>query len=164
MSTLKALALLLIVALSGSSDVRNSSPGRVLPSSSLEPSVALAPQVPQGGDKYCHECYGECLYDFGGSCSPGRAGKYGLSKCSTDILAIDFGLVMCSCDWQDGVICQASASLETNERETLIKDARTVVAMGGVLPADGLFYSARNSGKTVVRWKCDGALAARISV
>lgn len=47
---------------------------------------------------------------------------------------------------------------------TLVEDARTVVAMGGMLPADGLFYSARNSGVTVVRWKCDGSLAARVSV
>ncbi len=163
MSTLKALALLLIAALPGTIDFRHPSPVPAPPSSSLELSVVTAPQVP-GGDKYCHECYGECLYDFGGSCSPGRDGKFGITKCSTDIVPLDFDLVMCNCDWHDGVICEASASLDSNERETLIEDARTVVAMGGMLPADGLFYSARNSGATVVRWKCDGALAARVPV
>ena len=161
MSTLKVLALLLAV-LPTAIDYRHSVSGPTPSPPSFPASVSIAAQA--GGDLGCHECYGECLYTFGGSCSPGRDGKFGLTECRTDIVPLDFGLVMCICDWKNGVICEASASLDGNERDTLIGDAKTVVASGGMLPADGLFYTARSPRGTVVRWKCNGALAARISV
>jgi len=62
-----------------------------------------------------------------------------------------------------GEVCALRQTFAPIEQEILGREATEVVASGGILSADGLFFVGFRAGEKVVRWKCDGSIAGRVT-
>ena len=127
--------------------------------------VTAEPAAAQPGSQPCVNCAGSCPEGgAGGTCKPSGGGRGGTS-CETDYVWTEEegkGWWTCHC-WPTGELCALRQTFAPIDQETLGREATEVVASGGVLPADGLFFVGFRAGERVVRWKCDGSIAGRVT-
>lgn len=130
--------------------------------------VTAEPATAQPGSEPCVNCAGPCPEGgVGGSCSPNGENKGGTS-CEGSMYWEDplgeegKGWWTCHC-LPTGELCAVRQTFAPIDQETLGREATKVVASGGVLPADGLFFVGFRAGERVVRWKCDGSIAGRVT-
>ena len=116
----------------------------------------------------CVTCGSECTLGSGWACQEDAKGTKGGTSCSADVIWSDDPLdegggdFICLCA-PAGEICALRQTFAPTDRETLGREASEVVASGGMLPADGLFFVAFRAGERIVRWKCDGGIAGRVA-
>lgn len=130
--------------------------------------VTAEPAAAQSGSEPCVNCAGSCPEGGnGGTCSPNGKGRGG-SSCEGSVnwhphpLEEGEGWWDCFCV-PTGELCAQTQVFAPIDKETLGREATEVVASGGVLPADGLFFVGFRAGERVVRWKCDGSVAGRVT-
>ena len=120
------------------------------------PLSAEAPAPPTGS--ICWSCVNGC---GGGWICDGRGGGiFGSNDCD-----VGDGPVgdRCHC-FPSGGVCEIQTTQAPEETRAMEERALAVLATGGTLPADGLFYYASRGDQLVLRRKCDGNLVGRVAV
>lgn len=129
--------------------------------------VTAEPATAQPGSEPCVNCQSGCVKGgLGAVCTPNWDNRGGTSCAGSmvwdDPLGEGDGWWTCHCV-PTGAICAERRAFAPIDQETLGREATEVVASGGVLPADGLFFVGFRAGERVVRWKCDGSIAGRVT-
>lgn len=132
-----------------------------------EPAAA---QPGPGGLKPCIYCKQGCFDDgVGTRCTPAPKGvNKGGTHCEgryswmENPVDEDRGWWHCICI-ASGELCALRQTFAPIDQDALGREATEVVASGGVLPADGFFFVGFRAGEPVVRWKCDGSIAGRVT-
>lgn len=123
-----------------------------------------------GGLKPCIQCKQGCFDDgMGSRCTPAPSGvNKGGTACDGSVTWMDNpveedrGWWFCLCVPR-GEICALRQTFAPIDQDALGRKATRVVASGGVLSADGLFFVGIRAGEQIVRWKCDGSIAGRVT-
>lgn len=131
--------------------------------------VSAGPVAGQGGSSLqpCLTCDGTCEEGRGGDCQVDALGERGGTSCRKNVVWVNHplgeeGWFECFCA-PTGDLCVLRQAFAPTDQERLGREATGVVASGGMLPADGLFFVGFRNGERVVRWKCDGSIAGRIT-
>ena len=119
----------------------------------------------------CHTCTLPCPYDSGFYCEPDGEGLGGTEPCwmrvshqPNPIDPDDEGRIDCFCVEQ-GDVCDVAneEGVGFADRTILTREATDVLVAGGMLPSDGPFYVGVTASEFVLRWKCDGSVAGRVT-